>query len=79
MGIPNLEERGSATREVAHVDTVAGTPRDEVHVELFGGVVVEMTAERVNVEDDEAVLAGQRKDLTSKVRLDAGLVRPRFH
>ncbi len=76
MSVADLEERSRSTRKVSDVNSVRSTPSDEVHVVLFGGVVVEVTAECVDVEDDEAVLASKRKDFTNQIGFDTLLSGP---
>jgi hypothetical protein len=61
MRIAHLKEGGCATRQTTNVNTVGRTPRDELHVKFFGLVVVEVSTEGINVEDNEAVLPRKRE------------------
>ncbi len=78
MCVANLQERGRSPGKIANVDAVGGTPGDKLYVELLGGIVVEVPAEGVNVEDNETVLACQWEDLANQVGLDTRLIRPRL-
>lgn len=73
-----MKEWSRPTRKVSDVDAVGGAPRDKLHIELFGGIVVKVATERIDVEHNKTMLASQRENLSRNISLDTGLVRPSF-
>lgn len=74
--VADLKKRSRAAGQIADMDAIGSTPRDKLHVELLGRVVVKVTAKRIDVQGNEAMLVRQWKDLAGNVGLDARLSRP---
>lgn len=78
MRIADLKEGSCSPREIAHVDAIESAPVNKLHIELFGGIIEEVAAEGIDVDDNEPVAPRQREDFADQVRLHARLRRPRL-